>query len=385
MELLKISSITEQSSIDLTIMNNEQIKFIKYGNNHIVITTFTNNVYVYCEKDGNNYRNDFGNPIGLENIKETKSFYKINNFDFGRIKFLECEDYYTIIVNDLNEIYFSGVLDELISNCFIKIEDNNGLTKMMKKIRCGGSHLFILTNDNLLYGFGSNKNGELGLSEEIDVCDEFTKVNLSQVKDVQCGLAHSILLDFNGMVYTTGSNQFGELGLGNYKKGTTFTKLKLPFKVIKVFADLASSFILSENNELFGTGFNSQGQLGMGHNADCNVFKKVNIESHLNDIIVHKSFNLYGFISDSKNNIYFSGDTYVNNLNGKTTFKKLNFMRNIDRCYTYPLLLDSDIFILLSDYEINKTIHGSGLGSKLLNKVFNHHLIDLHIEFKDID
>ena len=75
--------------------------------------------------------------------------------------------------------------------------------KPVKKIVCGKSHCIILLTNNRLIGFGSNEEGQLGLSLETKECLQITQLTInvqninlenSQILDIAAGDEYSLIL-----------------------------------------------------------------------------------------------------------------------------------------------------------------------------------------------
>lgn len=71
----------------------------------------------------------------------------------------------------------------------------------------------------MLYTWGRNRFGQLGLGDEEDVClPTLVKGVLHRIKvdSVSCGWQHTLALTPNGFVFGWGLNVFGQLGLGDF-------------------------------------------------------------------------------------------------------------------------------------------------------------------------
>lgn len=78
----------------------------------------------------------------------------------------------------------------------------------IKKIDCGSEFTMALDDKGVLYVFGSNSYGQLGITGRTNKINAPQKVFLSrsvgQVQDFTCGEEHAALLDQNGHVHTWG-------------------------------------------------------------------------------------------------------------------------------------------------------------------------------------
>ena len=64
----------------------------------------------------------------------------------------------------------------------------------MKGIACGSSHSFYYTEQNELYGFGSNFSSQLGIDQECVSTPILIKRFESKIKKIACGEEHTIIL-----------------------------------------------------------------------------------------------------------------------------------------------------------------------------------------------
>ena len=75
---------------------------------------------------------------------------------------------------------------------------------------------FAITEDGNIYTWGSNNNGQLGLSKDDNPIDEPELVNLNDEKAIYADIAgNSFILTDQGNLYFFGSNTYGELGNGD--------------------------------------------------------------------------------------------------------------------------------------------------------------------------
>jgi alpha-tubulin suppressor-like RCC1 family protein len=91
----------------------------------------------------------------------------------------------------------------------------------IKKLAAGARHTLVLTNDNQLYSFGDNSEGQC--TGQNDCYFEPKKVkfpNRERIKDVYAGYNHTVAITVNGDVYSWGDTTGGKLGYysQNYKQ-----------------------------------------------------------------------------------------------------------------------------------------------------------------------
>ncbi|KAL9642566.1 hypothetical protein ABK040_011132 [Willaertia magna] len=126
----------------------EKIKFIKYGDSHIVIVTMNNKVFVY----GSNYKGQ----TGLD-PNSTEEFLEINYVKFGIIKFLICR---TIKLrgenkgNGIDPVWQSQVIDDYGVQKINVNEKNNVIYLVDTELDGYGGTATVMR-------FVSRKNGEV--------------------------------------------------------------------------------------------------------------------------------------------------------------------------------------------------------------------------------
>ena len=136
-------------------------------------------------------------------------------------------------------------------------------------VTCGQDFAIGLTDNGLLYGYGENSYGQLGLSDE-KPRQHFIKNHTlwgefaERVSNVSCGYGHVIAKCFSGKVYTWGLNSHCQLG-DHTKVNSSTPKVvqivdykKCAFKARSVQAGYESTFILTEDRTVYVSGSNPQ-------------------------------------------------------------------------------------------------------------------------------
>lgn len=88
-------------------------------------------------------------------------------------------------------------------------------------VSVGFYHTVCLDYDGNVFSFGRNIYGQLGIGNDNTVnvlengANEPQKVNIPPCKEISCGTNFTVCLTDDGMVYSFGYNSFGQLGLGN--------------------------------------------------------------------------------------------------------------------------------------------------------------------------
>jgi alpha-tubulin suppressor-like RCC1 family protein len=338
-----------------------EIKDVICGSYHTFILTVNNKIFAA----GSNSTGQ----LGLGDYYDRHEFTEID-WTNGNIKQVACGDEHTIILTENNEIFASGRnnygqlgLGDLENRYeFIKIQWPFG---NIKQIICGGDYTLILTSDNQIFASGNNENGQLGLDNfDINQSIEFIKINEFQltrenIKQVACGFAHTIILTENNNIYGFGSNTSGQLGLNDDDNINLFTKIEWTNRNIKqIICEGDSTFILTDNNKIFASGRNNYGQLGFGNNDYVNEFTEIEwTNGNIKQIICGGE---HSFILTDNNKIFASGRNsfgqlgfdHINNID---QFTEIDWTRadikQVICGYEYTILLTSDNKIYGSGYN----------------------------------
>jgi alpha-tubulin suppressor-like RCC1 family protein len=175
--------------------------------------------------------------------------------------------------------------------------DNTNQT--WQNIFMGTGHVIAITNSGRVYVWGSNGSGQLGLGNLRN--DQLESVRFRENRPIRLGTASnwvgggvtaqgSFIINSSGLMFAFGGNEDGQLGLGYYS-----VREYLPVQVAgtgwqKVTGTLGRGSgtlaysIAIRNGELFATGRNSFSQLGNGNTTDTNSFIKIGSFNDWTDI-----------------------------------------------------------------------------------------------------
>ena len=166
---------------------------------------------------------------------------------------IDCGEKHCAAVDGNGDLYTWGVMSAQYNKGQLGHGDNKSVDQPKRvkelerhrvvKVACGGYHTLVLTQDNQLFGFGSNQSGECGLGESRDLnkplpiviptrrktnpltadlgeqehlvpLEDLAKPN---IKTIVCGGKHSLVTTTDGDLYTFGYGQQGQLGHRNAK------------------------------------------------------------------------------------------------------------------------------------------------------------------------
>jgi len=144
----------------------------------------------------------------------------------------------------------------------------------------GGEHALIRASDGRLFAFGGNLHGQLGLGGGgLDFIPHPTMVhalNGRQITRMACGLRHSCVLDSQGVLFSFGDNSQGQLGIGDTMSRSTPTAINdYRSPIVYVACGAQHTLIIRggmESGRIEACGANHFGQCGCGgrrNDEDC--------------------------------------------------------------------------------------------------------------------
>lgn len=125
-----------------------------------------------------------------------------------------------------------------------------------------GHSAFI--KNGLLYTFGNNSNGQLGLGDTTNRLIPTLVAGLTGVVQVACGDSFTIVMMGNGTLKSCGLNTNGQLGDGTTTQSTSFINVLNITTAISISCGFNFTLVLLANGTVFGFGSDSNGQLGNG-------------------------------------------------------------------------------------------------------------------------
>jgi alpha-tubulin suppressor-like RCC1 family protein len=223
-------------------------------------------------------------------------------------------------------------------NLFQLVASGSISSAKVVSIAAGNWHSFAVTSDGKLWATGYNKDGQLGLGNNITQIS-FQPVMINSlalnatIVSVAAGWLHSLVLDSNGKIWATGYNNAGQLGLGNIINQKSFqpvtiSNLTSGANIDSLAAGYAYSLALDSDGKLWATGQNYHGQLGLGDNTDRNSFQPVTISGvALNATIVSvATYGLHSLALDSNGKLWVAGENDDGALGlGNNTFRESEF------------------------------------------------------------
>ena len=147
----------------------------------------------------------------------------------------------------------------------------------MLQVAAGGVHTMCVTEDGLVFAFGCNLFGRLGVGDtENRLVPTLLRGELENksVLQVAAGDEHTIFVTADGMVFACGVNYKGQLGVGdteNRRVPTLITGQLQGKTAVYVAAGDNHTLCITADGSLFAWGDNVHGQLGVGGTDDRSV------------------------------------------------------------------------------------------------------------------
>ena len=136
-------------------------------------------------------------------------------------------------------------------------------------VSCGSSHIAAIRSGGTLFTWGSNSNGQLGLNQSTTISNSSpVQVGSSSWTAVSAGDTFTLAIRSDGLLFSWGSNGNGELGLN---QPTTISNSS-PVQVgssswIAISAGKNGALAIRSDRMLFAWGFGYNGQIGDGTNT----------------------------------------------------------------------------------------------------------------------
>jgi alpha-tubulin suppressor-like RCC1 family protein len=115
----------------------------------------------------------------------------------------------------------------------------------------------------VLYCWGENADGRLGLGDETDRGAPERVGDAADWISVATGVAHTCALKADGSVWCFGANNFGQLGLGSSAPSRVPLPVSLPGKVLHLSSQANTACAVLESGALYCWGRNWEGNIGL--------------------------------------------------------------------------------------------------------------------------
>ena len=177
--------------------------------------------------------------------------------------------------------------------------------KIVKEIAAGGDHIFAITADDRVYGWGRNDSAQLGIGLQQDYMNVPTEVPAfrdNAVSQIVCGPNYSAAITSSNRLMVAGSMEHGKLGLGTNQRSGFAQDFTLVSRLRSVkYVSCGPTHMLaivdknaSANCGVFAWGANQMGQLGTESNEPSFSPKEISLKKneHFDEVCAGLDFSL---------------------------------------------------------------------------------------------
>ena len=190
-----------------------------------------------------NVFNDIEKEIGKLTFKSLNTDIAVVDSDSGLVLGVQ---------EGIARIEVTNTLNDDITYVIIKVVSG----EYQPTIATGYQHSLAVKANGTLWGWGSNKYGQLGKEYE-DIEKEPVAIKgpdgqqFKDIKMISVGYHHSVALTKEGEVYTWGYNAQGQLGNGTKTNNNIPTKVELPEKITKIATEQYRTVALGESGKVY--------------------------------------------------------------------------------------------------------------------------------------
>jgi len=241
-------------------LDNKKIVDISAGSGpHVVVLTDEGEVYSW----GHNVYTQIGSGVSTVGY----SPFLVSKFINTRVTRVACGSYHTLTLTENGEVYAWGYNSSgqigsgstSTQSTPRKVLSTIGQMRMID-IGCCQNTSFALSCNGEVYCWGYNGNGQLGIGNCANQANpvKVTQLESHMIKKVACGFSHVFALSDEGQLFGWGSNSYGQLGIGN--KTSQNTPVRVAVEVGHIVSVAATHYSNSSAAQ------NLQGQVFMwGH------------------------------------------------------------------------------------------------------------------------
>lgn len=166
------------------------------------------------------------------------------------------------------------------------------ISNKVQRIAAGDFSSFALDENNALWVWGNNADGQLGIPPSQSQIAGIPKLitSISSVISIASGSNHTVAVTEDGRVWTWGDNGSGQLGTGYFGAGTwSVEPLSGVTKAVLASAGTEFSAVSLEDGTVMAFGRNKNGQLGDG--STVNISSPVEVQEIHNATQLSLGFN----------------------------------------------------------------------------------------------
>ncbi|KAH3743476.1 ADPribosylation factor subfamily protein [Pelomyxa schiedti] len=158
----------------------------------------------------------------------------------------------------------------------------------IEKVAAGSKHTLALSTEGALYTWGFGLQGQLGNG---DYCSKVSPESVtffqgSTVTQIACGDSHSLVVNECGMLFSFGENSKGQLGLGDNANRNIPCLVAIDgIAQIAAGCTASHSIAVTKKNSVYSWGSNEHGQLGLGDTLNRSTPTEIATLKGKNDIV----------------------------------------------------------------------------------------------------
>lgn len=156
---------------------------------------------------------------------------------------------------------------------------------------------FYARKGGVLYSWGENSNGQLGLGDYVDKYYTLTQVDSNDWTKVSVGQNYSLGLRSNGTLWATGQGQYGKTGLGNETNVNTFTQIGTSTDWVDIATSVYTSLAINSSGELWWWGAYTN-VINSSNNSANHTPGKVNNDTDWARLFITQPGTLYASKTD---------------------------------------------------------------------------------------
>ncbi|CAF1432760.1 unnamed protein product [Rotaria magnacalcarata] len=252
-------------------IRNDPIVDMAAGDRHTIIVTESGRAFAFGDNSSG--------QLGLGHTNNVEKVSCIKSLKFGdtgeKVILVACGRESSLVATNRGSLYAFGsnLRSQLgiqssdsrsIHDTPVKIESFRG--KMIwKQISMGAEHACALTDDGIVYVWGSNDDGQCGQPSKVETVPTPRELRLDNpINAISCGYYHTALVDENGRLLLFGNNEDRQLGRSMPDKFAGPMPVSIPDKVKAVACGNQHTVVLTVNGEVLVSGHGDRGQLGLG-------------------------------------------------------------------------------------------------------------------------
>eukprot|EP01130_Rhizamoeba_saxonica_P015501 TRINITY_DN696_c1_g2_i1.p1 TRINITY_DN696_c1_g2~~TRINITY_DN696_c1_g2_i1.p1 ORF type:complete len:757 (+),score=113.31 TRINITY_DN696_c1_g2_i1:93-2363(+) len=256
------------SKILQNLREKRQRKLIIEASHHNIFVDTQGKVYGW----GKNNKNQLGNAynrydIPYQTIPSLLPFKK-------QVVAVSCETNTTLFLTSKGYVY--------VTNSGKKARKKASLSNIVA-ISSGLHFSLALDSSGIIYAWGSNKYGQLGIGNFARREDPQQILINVEFSSISCGSFHSVAITNEGDMYTWGRNDHYQLGF-NIDSDRVYEPTPvsyLPVPPVSVVCGNLHTLFLGNNGKIYACGNNSEGQCGNGSKSITESFTKVSVNSYV--------------------------------------------------------------------------------------------------------